>query len=158
MVRLFEQSELQPTMVASIPLPANGIPLRREKRNWHTIDVPPKAKVKEIPVPKEPLKLGRHEPLFGVQEVITDTGFCYKAKSLEEAKFIVYSQKPNEYIVKVPQDNIILGKAIGPYERYLKELRDKLHKSFINRVLDHKLADSLTQTVFAEFNLPEVAG
>ncbi len=47
-VRLLERSELsldtkvpkdvvQPTIVGSIPLPANGIPLRREKRNCHTI-------------------------------------------------------------------------------------------------------------------------
>jgi len=36
-VRLLERSELQPTVVGSIPLPVNGIPLRREKRNCQTM-------------------------------------------------------------------------------------------------------------------------
>ncbi len=30
---------------------------------------------------------------FGTMEVVSDSGFKHEAKSLEEAKYIVYSQK-----------------------------------------------------------------
>ena len=113
-----------------------------------------KAKYKEIPVPKEPLKIGHHLPIYRVYEVITDEGFCHKAKTSEEAKFIVYSQRPNEYIVRMPEDKIAIEKAILDYERYLKGLKNKLYGVFAGRVLDPKLADNLTRTVFSDFNLP----
>ncbi|MBI4712650.1 MAG: hypothetical protein HY762_05035 [Planctomycetes bacterium] len=113
-------------------------------------------KFKEVSVPKEPLKLGRHLPLYRQQEVITDEGFCYKAKSEAEGKFIVYSQKPNEYIIKVPDDKVVIEKSVLEYERYLDGLKNKLYGAFANRVLDTKLADSLTRTVFGEFNLPVI--
>jgi hypothetical protein len=113
---------------------------------------------KEVSVPKEPLKLGKHLPLYRVYEVITDDGFCYRAKTEAEARFIIYSQKPDEYIVRVPEDKILIQKAVLDYERYLSDLKEKLHITFAGRVFDHKLADTLTHQVFSEFNLPDITG
>jgi len=118
--------------------------------------IPDKIKYNEVSVPKEPLKLGKHLPLYRVHEVITDDGFCYKAKTEAEARFIIYSQKPDEYIVRMPEDRIVIEKAVSGYEKYLNDLRTKLHTAFAGRVFDHKLADALTHQVFAEFNLPIV--
>ncbi|MDP2960073.1 MAG: hypothetical protein Q8N71_01500, partial [candidate division Zixibacteria bacterium] len=83
-------------------------------------------------------------------------GFKYEAKSLEEAKFIIYSQKPNSYIIKTPKNKNTLIKAVHNYEKYLKELKGKFFETFFNRVLDHKQADSLVHQVFEELGLPDI--
>ena len=110
---------------------------------------------KEISVPKEQMRLGHF--FMGLQEVVADDGYKYEAKSLEEAKSIIYSQKPNTFIVKIPKNKIALSKAVKGYERYVKGLKDKFFEAFFNRILDHHLADRLTQTVIEELGLPQVA-
>ncbi|MCK4223921.1 MAG: SAM-dependent DNA methyltransferase [candidate division Zixibacteria bacterium] len=110
---------------------------------------------KEISVPKEKMKLGHF--FMGFQEIVADDGYKYQAKSLEEAKFIVYSQKLNSFIVKIPKSERALRKAVKDYERYVRSLKDKFFEAFFNRVLDHQLAERLTQTVIEELGLPQVA-
>jgi type I restriction enzyme M protein len=109
----------------------------------------------EISVPKEKMKLGHF--FMGLQEVDAEDGYKYQAKSLEEAKFIVYSQKPDSFIVKIPKNKIALTKAVSEYERHLRSLKDKFFETFFNRVLDHQLAERLTQTALEELGLPQVA-
>ena len=109
----------------------------------------------EISFPKERMKLGHF--FMGLQEIMADDGYKYEAKSSEEAKFIIYSQRRNSFIVKIPNNKIALTKAVGDYERYLRRLKDEFFETFFNRVLDHQLADRLTQTVMEELELPPVS-
>ncbi len=109
---------------------------------------------KEIPVSGERLKLGSY--FIGQQEVISEGGFKYDATSLEEAKFIVYSQKPNSFMIKIPKQSSVVIRAVDDYERYLKDLKAKLFEAFFNRTHDHKQADTLVQQVFEEMGLPDV--
>jgi len=109
---------------------------------------------KEISITDKPLKLGHF--FMGLQEVISEDGYKYEAKNLEEAKYVIYSQKLNNFIVKIPKNKTALHKAIHNYEKYLKELKCKFFETFFNRVLDHKQADSLTQQIFEELGLPEI--
>ncbi len=111
---------------------------------------------KEVPVPGEPLKLGEY--FLGLQDVISEGGFRYQAKSRDEAKYIIYAQRPNSFLVKLPKSNIILSKAVRGYEIYLRELKGRLFETFFKRVLDHNLANRLTQAALEELNLPEVSG
>ncbi|MBI3814079.1 MAG: hypothetical protein HY279_06395, partial [Nitrospinae bacterium] len=103
------------------------------------------GEAKEISISNEPLKLGNY--FMGQQEVVSDSGFKYTAQGIEEAKFIIYSQKPNCYIVKLPKDRIRLTKAVYEYERYIKGLKDELFQAFFTRTHDHKLADTLVERV-----------
>jgi type I restriction enzyme M protein len=109
----------------------------------------------EISVPKEKMKLGHF--FMGLQEVVAGDGYKYQAKSLDEAKFIVYSQKQDTFITKIPKNKVAINKAVGDYERYVKSLKDKFYETFANRVMDHHLAERLTQTVIEELELPRVA-
>jgi hypothetical protein len=109
----------------------------------------------EISAPKEKMKLGHF--FMGLQEVVADDGYKYQAKSLEEAKFIVYSQKPNSFIVKIPKNEISMRKAVAGYERYVRGLKDKLFETFFNRTFNHQLAEQLTQAIMPELGLPQVA-
>jgi hypothetical protein len=104
------------------------------------------------------LKLGRF--FMGRQEVIHETNrdYRYEAKSLEEAKYIIYAQRPNAYIVPVPKDSIALAQAIQKYEKYLRGLREDIFQAFASRALDAKLADQLTSELWTEFGLPDIPG
>ncbi|MFZ3136510.1 MAG: N-6 DNA methylase [Thermodesulfovibrionales bacterium] len=109
---------------------------------------------KEISISNEPLKLGSY--FIGQQEVVSDSGFKYDAANLEEAKFIIYAQKPNSFLVKIPREILVIVNGVDDYERYLKDLKAKLFEAFFSRTHDHKQADVLVQQVFEEVGLPEV--
>ncbi len=107
-----------------------------------------------IPVSKNPLKLGKY--FMGTQEVISDDGFHYEAKDIDIAKYLIYAQQPNSYIIRVPKSEIVIRKALLKYEKYLRNLRGQLFKTFFDRALDHKLAETLTHRVFEDLKLPEI--
>ncbi|MFH0768647.1 MAG: hypothetical protein V1932_03660, partial [Chloroflexota bacterium] len=104
-----------------------------------------------VPVADVPLRLGDY--FFGQQEVAGD-GFSYQAPSIAAAKYIIYAHKPAEYIVSLPNDEIIITKAITDYENYLKELFQKLSQELLNRTFDHKQAETLSRRIFQELGLP----
>jgi hypothetical protein len=108
---------------------------------------------RSISIPGEPLELGMY--FFGTQEVVSDAGFKYQAQSVEEAKYIVYSQKPDTYVVSLPKDKGVTTKAVTGYERYLDKLGDDLFQEFFKRTFDHKLSETLTQKTLIDLGLPE---
>ncbi len=108
-----------------------------------------------VPVPNVPLRLGHY--FLGQQDVVGE-GFNYTARSLAAAKYIIYAHKPDEYIVYLPNDDIVVTKAVAEYEQYLKELLKKLNQEILNRTFDHKLAESISKRIFEELGLPLVSG
>ena len=92
---------------------------------------------------------------LGTQQVISDSGFEYQAQSVEEAKYVIYSQKPDTYAVSLPKDKIVITKAVNDYERYLNKRRDDLFQEFFKRTFDHKLSETLTQKTLVALGLPE---
>lgn len=108
-----------------------------------------------ISIPGDPLKLGMF--FLGTMEVVSDSDFKYQAQSVEEAKYIVYSQKPDTYVVSLPKGKVIITNAVNDYDRYLDKLKDDLFQEFFKRTFDHKLSDTLTQKTMTELGLPEIA-
>ena len=108
-----------------------------------------------ISIPGEPLKLGMF--FLGTQQVVSDSGFTFEAKSVDEAKYAIYSQKPDTFVVSLPKDSVVITKAVNDYERYLRKLRDDLFQALFKRTFDHKLSDTLMQRAFAELGLPDIA-
>jgi type I restriction enzyme M protein len=106
-----------------------------------------------ISIPGEPLKLGMF--FMGTMEVVSDSGFKYQAQSVEEAKYIAYSQKPDTYVVNLPKDKVVITKAVNDYERYMDKLRDDLFQEFFKRTFDHKLSETLAQKTLIDLGLPE---
>ncbi len=109
---------------------------------------------KEISVSAEPLRLGSY--FMGRQELVSGGGFKYTAGSLEEAKFVVYSQKPDRYVVKIPKDKNKLLQAVTDYERYVKGLKAEFFKTFFSRTHDHNLAATLANTIMEEIGMKEI--
>ena len=101
------------------------------------------------------MKLGG--AFFDRQEVCDEDGkHLTEVGSQEEGKFIVYSKKKDELVIKIPESSIAIKKAVRDYELYVKELRDKLYTAFMEKCGDHSVAENLTQQVFDEYGLPEV--
>jgi hypothetical protein len=103
-----------------------------------------------VAVPDMPLKLGHF--FMGQQEVVAE-GFIYQAPSLVTAKYIIYARKANEYTVCLPNDEMVITKAVTDYERYLKELFQKLNQELLNRTFDHRQAEILSHRIFQELGL-----
>jgi hypothetical protein len=108
----------------------------------------------DVPVPDVTLRLGNI--FFGQQEVAGE-GFSYQARSVASAKYIIYAHKPDEYVVNLPNDEIIVTKAVTDYERYLKELFQKLNQELLNRTFDHKQSETLSRRIFQDLGLSSIS-
>ncbi len=107
----------------------------------------------EVQLPREPLRM--HSPFFGSQEITTEHGFIYKAKTPAEAKFIVYSQQAGVNVVRMPTEPLEQFKMVAAYEVYLRELRKNLLNALLSRTMNHKIASRLFETIWAEAGLPD---
>ena len=111
-------------------------------------------KMKEVSLPNEPLRLGNY--FFGEQEVITDSGFVYKAKSPVEAKYLIYAQRSGVTKVLVPIETMPLFKTVKNYEGYLRSLRAEMAKTLLSRTLDQQMAERLLNEVLEKNRLFEI--
>jgi len=58
----------------------------------------------------------------------------------------------------VPKSETVVKKAVQEYEIYLKEIRDKLIKAFLEQCGDRIISESLTRQIFEDLDLPYLAG
>jgi len=113
-----------------------------------------KDKMKEVLLPNKPLRLGNY--FFGEQEIITDSGFVYKAKNPVEAKYLIYAQRTGISKVLVPFESMPLFKTVKNYENYLRNLHVEMAKVLLSRTLDQHIAESLLNQILEENQLSEI--
>ena len=117
------------------------------KKNWSQVEY------EEMNVPADKLKLG--ENFFGKQQICLENGDSFMEVSSEErGKFIVYAKNKDQFVIKVPKSETVIKKAIQEYEIYLKEIRDKLLKAFLEQCGDRIRSENLTRQIFEERDLP----
>lgn len=109
---------------------------------------------KEINLPEEPLKFS--QPFFEEVKIFTDSGFSYKTTNPAEVKYIKYTKFNGTLQVKIPQEPISILKTVTAYEKYIKDLRNRLFETFYNRTHDQKLSHSFIQSAFEELKIPEI--
>ncbi len=113
------------------------------------VDAKELNKTKDVSVPGTALKVGHQ--FFGTYEIIDHDGKKIGvADSLEEARFVVYSVKPNVYVLKVPKSAIAVNKAVKEYRRYLKDIKEKLITRLFQGTHDHRQAQNLAEEIFKE--------
>jgi len=106
----------------------------------------------EISIPVNDIKLG--PTFFGKQEIIGDNKFRMEFDDIDQAKYVVYAHRPNEYVARIPKDMVAVSKAIIKYEKYLNKLWDDTLSTLTDRVSDFKLAESLAAQVMDELGIP----
>ncbi len=110
--------------------------------------------IKEVQIPDKKLTLG--SLFFGKQEIIAEN-FKYECESDMEAKFIVYAQRHNRFFVHVPTNGRTIVKAVIAYQKYLRDINDKLFSTFMSRTgNEHQLSERLTNKVWSMFDLPRI--
>jgi hypothetical protein len=114
-----------------------------------------KMEWEEISIAAEEIKLG--EAGIGVQEICDGEGNnLMEVWGIEKAKYIVYGKGKGEYVVKVPDSEIVIKKAVKEYETYVRQIRDELYKAFMEKCGDHNRSENLTGQVLEENGLPDV--
>ncbi len=108
-----------------------------------------KEKVKEISVTGKPLKIGKH--FMGTYEIIDEEGKkIYSAGDRFEARFIIYSYKPGEYVIKIPENKKVIQDAIKEYEKYLKSIKERLVTRAFEATHDHAQAERIANEILKE--------
>lgn len=114
-----------------------------------------KTEWEEIGIAAEKIKLG--EAGMGVQEICDEEGnHLMEFRSIEKAKYIVYAKQKDKQVVRVPDSEIVIKKAVKDYEIYARGIKEKLYKAFMEKCGDHALCENLTQQVLEEYELPDV--
>jgi len=115
----------------------------------------PRIECEEIVVPAGELKLG--ETGICVQEICNADGeHVIEVSSEEKGKFIVYAKKKDEVVIKIPKNPIVIIKAIQDYEIYLRDIKDQLFTSFMEKCGDYSASENMTRQVFEDFYLPYI--
>jgi len=109
---------------------------------------------KSLLLPQTPLKFS--QPFFGETEITSEHGFTYSTKNPSEAKYIRFAHGSGSYEIKIPDKPLLILKVVSAYERYIKNLKNKLFESIYNRTHDQKIAHSMVQAILEEFKVPEV--
>jgi hypothetical protein len=63
--------------------------------------------------------------------------------SFDDAKYVLYSRRKGQWVYELPKDKIAVKKAVAKYEKYLKEVREKLTLAFVGRGARKEMAELL---------------
>lgn len=108
--------------------------------------------VKELKLPEDVLVLGPE--LFGEFEILNSEGNAVlKAKDMNEAKYILYSNRHKPKSIKIPVDDAAVQKAVKKYEEYLDELLSRIKNDFNELFPKSKKLMEITNYIFASLNL-----
>jgi type I restriction enzyme M protein len=120
------------------------------KKSWSNVEY------EEISVPVGKLKIG--ENFFGKQQICFENGDNFmEVGSEERGKFIVYAKKEGQYVIRMPKSETVVRLAVQGYEVYLREIRDKLIKAFLEQSGNIAVSENLTKQIFEELDLPYLA-
>jgi len=110
--------------------------------------------LKEINIPAGELKY--HQPFFGETTITGANEFVYKTKNPAEIKYIKYAHNSGAKSIKIPEQPLYILKVVSAYERYIKELKNKLFELLYNRIHDQKLSHQIVQSILEEYKIPEI--
>jgi len=109
----------------------------------------------EISITNKPMSIDK--PMFNFHPVIAEDGYKYEAKSIDEAKFIIYSQASalaqNSLVIPVPNSQTIIRKAVHDYEQHIKKVSQEINALLSKRSGDFKLAERMTIEILDEFGI-----
>ena len=92
-----------------------------------------------LPEGEVKLNLGRKVEICSAKSGIA----FLKLDNLEKAKYLLYSRKKGKLLYKIPKDEKAVKRAVEDYEKYLKQIREKLEKAFIKRKANREAAEYL---------------
>ena len=109
----------------------------------------PKTEWLEISTSGKPLVMSKE--FFGKYDIIDEEGQkIFEAEGIDTANFIVCAYRENEYIIRIPKSSRHITKAIKSYERYIKDLHEKLIARATSVTHDHRTAERIAMDILKE--------
>ena len=117
------------------------------------LDSKENIKFREINIPGTLLQLDQYYR----NTVVSPKGyFRYQAKNPPEALYIVYSNHIGRKIIEIPEDNLIVFRAVKLYEKYIKDLETELFQKFLELTYDESKAENLVHISFLKLGVQKV--
>ena len=92
----------------------------------------------------------------GKWAVRSSLGFCHPVRNAAEGNFIYYAYLRGERSIRLPQEMIVIFRAVKKYENYLRELRGCLMQAYERKSGHRPMAEHHTKEVFRSLGLPWV--
>lgn len=114
----------------------------------------PKGKldVETVALPADPLKIVQDRD--GHYYVTNDTDFRRRVRNEVEGKFLIYAQRRGQNEVRLPKEMFKVFSAVAGYEKYCRELRQKLVRDLESRSKNRALAEHTARETFESHGLP----
>ncbi|MEE9555015.1 MAG: N-6 DNA methylase [candidate division Zixibacteria bacterium] len=113
-------------------------------------------KSRQIATTGKPLKVGEY--FFGKYGIKDDDGeHIYDANGIDEAKFVVYSYKPEELIIELPSNSKAIGQAVQKYDVYIDNLQERILTRVLAATADFTRAEIITAEILLDYNIPVIS-
>lgn len=109
-------------------------------------------KTRPIQLPSEPIEVVQLPD--GRYVVRSDFGFCHGVRNPTEGNFLLYAHLRGERTVHLPEEMIVIFRAVKGYENYLRELRHSLLQAYERASGYRPAAEHQAREVFKSRGLP----
>jgi len=103
-------------------------------------------------LPPEPLMIGQDRD--GHHFVANESGFHRQVRNEVEGKFFLYAQRRGNSEIQLPKEMFKIFSAVTAYERYCRDLRNKLVRDFEARSRNRALAEHMARETLQTHGLP----
>ncbi len=111
-----------------------------------------RASLREIPLPE---KTVQHKgAFFGKEELSDESGTKIMLNNMFEVRYVLYSQASGARVVHMPEKMVEVTRAVSEYNRYLRDLRQRLYEAYFRRRLDQTAANRFVEDTWRKLKLP----
>jgi hypothetical protein len=111
-----------------------------------------KFDAENLTLPPDRFKLGQDRD--GHHFVTDESGFHRQVRNEVEGKFLLYAQQRGNTELRLPKEMFKVFSAVAGYERYCRELRQKLVRDLEMRSRNRALAEHMAQETLQTHGLP----
>jgi hypothetical protein len=108
--------------------------------------------VESLPLPSDRLKIAQDRN--GHYFVTDDSAFNRQVRNEVEGKFFLYAQQRGQTELRLPKEMFKVFSAVANYEKYCRELRQKLVRDLEARSRNRALAEHMARDTFESHGLP----
>ena len=105
-----------------------------------------------LTLPVEPLRTSQDQD--GHYFVASISGFRHPVRNPAEGKFLIYAQKRGKQEIQLPKDMFKVFSTVTSYEKYCRELGQKLVHDLEQRCRNRQLAEYQARDIFESHGLP----
>jgi hypothetical protein len=113
-----------------------------------------KLEVEQVALPADALKIAQDRD--GHHFVTDDSTFHRPVRNEVEGKFLIYAQNRGQRQVRLPKEMFKVFSTVAGYEKYCRELRQKLIRDLESRSKNRALSEHIARETFDSHGLPYI--